>query len=116
MAKNKNILEQCASQAPASVGPCPICSREMLDDGASTDKHHMVPKSRGGVATTRIHRVCHSFIHSHWTVKELEAEFCDPAAILAVPAAQSFVAWISKKPAQFVDRCIRASRKGPRRS
>lgn len=87
----------------------------MVDDGASTDLHHMLPKSRGGRATTRLHRICHGFIHSLWTVKELEAEFSDPAAILASPEAQAFVAWVSKKHPQHHDRSKRHSRKGPRR-
>jgi hypothetical protein len=98
-----------------SFGRCPLCGREMIDDGRSTDKHHMVPKSRGGVATTRLHRVCHVFIHSRWTLRELETNFPDPQAILADPGAQAFVAWVMKKDPQYYDRSIRASRKGPKR-
>lgn len=100
---------------PPSFGLCPLCSREMLDDGFSTDRHHMLPKSRGGVETTRLHRVCHVFVHSRWTVKELEREYSDPAAILADPDARAFFAWVAKKDPQYYDRSVRASRKGPRR-
>lgn len=98
-----------------SFGPCPICSRDMVDDGASTDKHHMVPKSKGGVATTRIHKICHSFIHSKWTEKELAHEFCDPESILADVEAQVFVAWVAKKHPQYYDKSVRHSRKGKKR-
>ena len=88
----------------------------MLDDGFSTDRHHMVPKSRGGAATTRVHRACHSFIHSLWTVKELEREFSDPEAIKADPRARSFIDWIAKKDPQYFDKSTRHSRKEPRRA
>ena len=104
-----------ASVAYAPLGTCPICGRPMLDDGASTHLHHMVPKSRGGAQTTRVHRVCHGFIHSKWTVKELETEFCDPEAIKADGEAQAFIAWVSKKDPQFYGRSKRNGRKGPRR-
>jgi hypothetical protein len=110
----KTKAKAAEAQAPL-LGPCPICERPMFDDGSSTDKHHMVPKSRGGAQTTRVHRVCHGFIHSKWTVKELEREFNDPEAIKADVEAQAFIAWVSKKDPQFYIRSKRHSRKGPRR-
>ena len=100
-------------KTPDHLGLCPICSRPMFDDGA-TDKHHMTPKSRGGKVTTRIHRVCHSFIHSMWTEKELEEQFSDPSAILADEQAQFFVAWVSKKPPSYYDKSVRSLKKGRR--
>lgn len=110
---SKNLA--ASTQRAKLLGDCPICSRPMVDDGCSTDKHHLIPKSRGGVATTRLHRVCHSFIHSMWTEKELEQDFCDPEAIKAVPEAQIFIAWVAKKDPQFYDKSTRHSRKGARR-
>lgn len=100
---------------PRDFGPCPICSRPMLDDGVSTDKHHMIPKSKGGVETTRLHKVCHGFIHSQWSEKELASTLKDPAAILSTAEAQAFLSWVMKKPPGHVARSRRASRKGPRR-
>lgn len=29
-------------------GLCPICDREMFNDGKSINRHHFIPKSRGG--------------------------------------------------------------------
>lgn len=87
----------------------------MIDDGASTDKHHMVPKCKGGRETTRIHKVCHGFIHSQWTEKELATIFRDPAAILATEQALAFLSWVAKKPPAHLSRSLRAARKGPRR-
>lgn len=84
----------------------------MVDDGVSTNLHHMVPKSRGGRATSRVHRVCHSFIHSQWTEKQLEAEFNDPQAIRQAPQSQAFLAWVARKDPQFVDRSVRSRAKG----
>lgn len=112
-AMNANIFPSRAT--PRDFGPCPICTRPMLDDGVSTDKHHMVPKSKGGIETTRLHKVCHGFIHSQWSEKELASTLKDPAAILSTAEAQAFLSWVMKKSPGHVARSRRASRKGPRR-
>jgi hypothetical protein len=41
-----------------NIGTCPICHRDMLDDGHSVNQHHFLPKSRGGKAQVYCHRIC----------------------------------------------------------
>lgn len=69
--------------------------------GGSVDKHHFVPKSRGGREQMLIHRVCHNKIHSLWSNKELEREFSDPDTIKNHPMMQDFLTFIRKKDPEF---------------
>lgn len=85
---------------PQNLGPCPICGRDMIA-GASVNRHHFIPKSRGGKAQEEVHVVCHRQLHALWTEKELEQEFSDPEIIKADPRMIKFIAWIQKKPNEF---------------
>ena len=85
---------------PSYIGDCPICGRKMFDDG-SVNKHHLIPKCRGGKETFYLHMVCHQKIHSLWTDKELEEEFSDPATIKEHEEIQKFVIWLDKKTPGF---------------
>ena len=49
---------------------CPICDREL--GNINVDKHHLVPKTRGGKDKFLIHKICHRKIHATFTEKELE--------------------------------------------
>jgi 5-methylcytosine-specific restriction endonuclease McrA len=97
-------------QEPEVIGLCPVCEREMWA-GSSVDRHHFVPRSRGGKASEHVHRVCHSKIHSLFTLQELEREYADPEAVRAHPDMQLFIRWVRKKPPDFRTRNDRARRK-----
>ncbi len=73
----------------------------MLDDGFSINRHHFIPKSRGGREMEYCHRICHDMLHRTWSNKELEKEFSDPEKIKADPRMQTFITWIQKKEPQF---------------
>ncbi len=88
---------------PVVIDKCPICERDMWK-GPSIDKHHMVPKSRGGKETEFLHKICHRKVHSIWTNKELEKDFNDPEIIKIHPEMQKFIEWVKKKPCDFYDR------------
>ena len=98
------------SKQPEVVGQCPICDRDMWK-GDSIDKHHMVPKCRGGKETEYLHKICHRKIHSIWTEKELEKEYNDPEKIKEHEEMQKFIKWVSKKEPDFYDRNERHNRK-----
>ncbi len=85
------------------VGICPICDREMWK-GSSIDKHHFIPKCRGGKETEYLHKVCHRKIHSIWTEKELEKEFNDPNKIVLHDEIVKFIRFVSKKEPDYYDR------------
>ncbi len=81
-----------------SIGECPLCERPMVN---SYDDHHLVPKSRKGKETVRIHRICHRKIHSTFTEKELERNYNTIEKLLTNEAIQNFVKWVSKKDPDF---------------
>lgn len=84
-------------------GACPICDRGMYDDGKSINRHHFVPKSRGGKEQFYTHTICHNMLHRTWTNKELENEYSDPEKIKAEPVMEKFIAWVAKKDPLFYD-------------
>lgn len=92
------------------IGICPICEREMWK-GSSVDKHHLVPKCRGGKKTEYMHKICHRKIHSIWKEKELEKKFNDHNLIIENEIMQIFIAWIKKKEPDYYDRHEQHNRK-----
>ncbi|MFO0206100.1 MAG: HNH endonuclease [Betaproteobacteria bacterium] len=101
---------------PRSLGPCPMCGREMIEDGASVNEHHLVPRSRGGKETTPLHRICHAKLHSRWTERELAERYSSIEAILADEEIARFVAWVRKKHPQYYDRTRSSASKGLRQA
>jgi hypothetical protein len=87
---------------PRSLGPCPVCGREMID-GPSVDRHHWVPKSAGGRVSEHLHTVCHRMIHRVFSEKELASAYADPEAVRAHPEIARFVAWVRKQPPEYLD-------------
>lgn len=92
------------------LGSCPICERLMYDDG-SVDKHHFIPKSKGGRETGYIHKVCHSKIHSLFTEKELAVEYKTAEKLREHPEIQKFLKWVSSKSPSFYDKSKRSRSK-----
>ncbi len=87
---------------PKSLGACPICGRDMID-GPSVDRHHWVPRTKGGREMELLHLICHRMIHRLFSEKELATTYSDPAAILKHPDIQRFVAWVRRQPPEYVD-------------
>ena len=52
---------------------CPLCSRVIPP--AQADRHHLVPKSKGGRQTEFLHRVCHRQVHALLTESELAGQY-----------------------------------------
>ena len=84
------------------LGPCPICGRPMID-GPSVDRHHWVPKSKGGRDVAVLHTVCHRKIHSVLSETELARNYATADALKAHPDIAAFIAWVRKKPPEFLD-------------
>jgi len=85
------------------IGQCPICERDMWK-GPSIDKHHFIPKCRGGKETEYLHKVCHRKIHSIWSNKELEKTYNDPNTVIIHPEMEKFIKWIKNKEPDFYDK------------
>lgn len=88
--------------------------------GPSVNRHHLIPKLKGGTEAVEIHKVCHSKIHSLWTEVELRDHFHTWDRIGADPRVVEFVAWVANKPPDFTIRTAtsndhRRPRRGRRR-
>lgn len=73
--------------------PCPVCERP----NHHPSDHHMVPRSRGGKATTTICRDCHTAIHATFSNRELELDYSSVDALLAHPTFSQTIAFIAKQ-------------------
>ena len=80
---------------------CPLCNREI--PAAQRDKHHLVPRVKGGRETEFMHRICHRQIHALFSEAELAQKYATIDALLQHPEVQKFVNWIQSKPVDFVD-------------
>jgi len=80
---------------------CPLCKREMLNDGYSSNLHHLKPKCKKGKETVQLHKICHNKIHSVFTEKELLKYYHTIDRILEYPEMQDFVKWVETKPLKF---------------
>ena len=77
---------------------CWLCERPI---GAKVERHHVVPKSRGGRSTEPVHPICHRTLHARWSNKELEALGGDAAALRVDEEMGRFVTWVAGKEPDF---------------
>ena len=86
---------------------CALCEREL---GMPYDEHHLVPKSKGGNETVKLHRICHSKIHSVFTHTELKQKYDQINKLKKHPEIKKFISWVLTKPPTFYKR-TRSKRK-----
>jgi hypothetical protein len=87
---------------------CPLCDR-IIPPGHA-DAHHLVPKSKGGVQTRYLHRICHRQIHALLTETELARQFHSIEALRAHPPLAQFLVWVQRKPPDFNERTRKSGR------
>ncbi len=80
---------------------CSLCGRNLV---APFDKHHIVPKSKGGRQTVYLHKICHRKIHSLLSEAELKQVFNSIDKLKAHPEISKFIKWISNKPPSLYKR------------
>lgn len=97
----------------AELGPCEICGRPMRD-GPSVDRHHWIPRAHGGHAASTIHLVCHRMIHRVFSDRDLALTYRDAESLRAHADMARFIAWVRRKPHDYVD-WPRSPRRRPRR-
>lgn len=73
--------------------PCPVCERP----NHHPSDHHMVPRSRGGKATTTICRDCHTAIHATFSNRELDDQYHTVDALIAHPTFSRTIAFIARQ-------------------
>lgn len=85
---------------------CPLCGRPI--PASEQDAHHWLPKSKGGKATTLLHRICHRHLHALFSETELAHTYNTPETLLTQPEVVKFVAWVKTKPNDFSERTQRS--------
>ncbi|HYF60622.1 MAG TPA: HNH endonuclease [Burkholderiaceae bacterium] len=106
---SREILEAGPLVPSPPESACPLCGRP-LPDGPSVDLHHPRPRSLGGTATVRMHRICHRKLHATFTERELAAFADDWDALRAQPEIAAFVRWVGRRPGDFYDGSRKAAR------
>ena len=79
---------------------CPLCERPL---GRRVEKHHVVPKSKGGTEVVGVHPICHRKIHKVFSNTEL-AKRGTISALKDDPEMAKFIRWVSKRPPDFHSR------------
>ncbi len=103
------MAEHHAAAAAGQPDPiCPLCDRSI--PAAQRDAHHLVPKSRGGVHTVWLHRICHRQVHALFTETELARQLQHAEALRAHPDMQRFLDWVRRKPNDFFERTRKSER------
>ncbi len=77
---------------------CPLCNRPL---GRKREKHHLIPRLKGGRETVTLHPICHQKIHALFTEAQLARSYATIDALRAEPEIIKFVRWLRGKPADF---------------
>lgn len=75
-----------------------MCLRPL---GRRVEKHHLVPKSRGGRDTVLLHPICHRTLHRQFDHATLVKIGTQRTALLDHREMARFVRWIDGKPPDF---------------
>lgn len=89
---------------------CQLCMRPIPK--TQRDAHHLIPKSRGGVETVILHRLCHRQVHAILTESQLANNHSTIEALRAHPEIAKFIEWITNKPTHIQAAIKRSRDKG----
>jgi 5-methylcytosine-specific restriction endonuclease McrA len=85
---------------------CQLCGRDLA---GPTNKHHLVPLSKGGRNTPTIvlHNICHNKIHAVFTEAELKRYYNTIERLKENEEIQRFIKWVQKKEPTYYDRSVK---------
>lgn len=88
---------------------CPLCGRPLAPP---SNRHHLLPLSKGGRGTTTIflHKVCHDKIHSVFTEMELKRHYNTMERLQQNEEIAAFIKWVRKKEPEYYDKSVRQKR------
>jgi hypothetical protein len=107
----KRRLDQAAGLEVPVADPtvvCPLCDRPIPP--SQRDAHHLIPKSRGGVQTAWLHRICHRQVHALFSETELARDYHHADALRNHPEMARFLDWVRRKPDDFFERTRKSLR------
>lgn len=112
----KRLQSEARSQLQSfnvpDVTVCELCDRPIPP--GLRDAHHLIPKSRGGLVTVFLHRVCHKQVHAVFTETELARNYPSTQALREHPEMGRFTRWVQDKPHDFNPATRRSRSKGQR--
>lgn len=111
--KKKQIATQIAAleaAPPPEDTICALCRRPIPK--SQRDAHHLIPKSRGGVETVLLHRLCHRQIHAVLTETQLARHYATIEALQQHPEIAKFIGWVRNKPTHLRAAIKRSRDKG----
>lgn len=76
---------------------CALCDRPL---GRRRERHHVIPKSKGGREVVDVHPICHRKIHTVFSNTEL-AGLGTLEALKGHPDMVAFICWLRRKPPDF---------------
>ncbi len=85
---------------------CPLCARTLAPP---SNKHHLIPISKGGKNTPTIilHKVCHDKIHAVLSEMELKRHYNTIEKLQHHPEIAKFIKWIQNKDPHFYDKSVK---------
>ena len=95
--------------AEAIENICPLCGRQLEEP---SNKHHLLPISKGGKHTPTIllHKICHDKIHAVFTETELKRYYHTIERIMENEEMQRYVKWVRKKEPSYYDKSVKMKR------
>lgn len=90
----------------ASGNMCPLCGRELAKP---SNKHHLLPKSKGGKNTPTIllHKICHDKIHAVFKEIELKKSYNTIEKLQQHEEITKFINWVRNKEPEFYDKSVK---------
>ena len=84
---------------------CPLCLRP-IPAGVPQSLHHLIPKLKGGKGgpVVLLHHLCHKEVHARFSEADLARQFNSIEALRAAPQMQAFLAWVARRPPEFLSR------------
>jgi hypothetical protein len=84
---------------------CPLCLRP-IPEGVAQSLHHLIPKLKGGKRgpVVLMHHICHKEIHARFSETDLARRLNTVQALRDAPELQDFIAWIARRPPEFISR------------
>jgi len=81
------------------LSTCELCDRQVSE----TTRHHLTPKSEGGLITVALCPTCHQTLHRFFSNQTLAKEFSSIEALQNDPEIAQYLSWVRRQP----DRAIR---------
>ncbi len=95
--KEDALFDKALEAEKQSLRYCPLCARPL---GSVIEKHHIIPKAKGGTETVELHPICHRKIHKVFRNTEL-ARRGTIEALKTDPDIAAFIKWLSGKDPDF---------------